>query len=58
MNSKDKPRPELFVEDKLHLSELGYELWASLIRRRLDEVLRARADQAAAQAVGLDSSDR
>ncbi|MCA9136766.1 MAG: hypothetical protein KDB00_08405 [Planctomycetales bacterium] len=33
------PRPELFVEDQLHLNESGYKLWASLIRRRLDDVL-------------------
>lgn len=32
------PRPELFVEDRLHLNESGYHLWASLIRRRLDDV--------------------
>ena len=34
------PRPELFVEDKLHLNQAGYKLWAKLIRRRLDDVLR------------------
>lgn len=38
------PRPELFVGDKLHLSESGYTLWATLIRRRLDDVLQATAD--------------
>lgn len=26
-----KPRPELFVKDKLHLSPLGYELWTSIL---------------------------
>lgn len=41
------PRPELFVGDRLHLSESGYKLWSSLIRRRLDEVLPA-ASQASA----------
>ena len=34
------PRNELFVDDRLHLNEQGYELWSKLIRRRLDEVLR------------------
>ena len=29
------PRKELFVEDGLHLSEVGYELWASLVRPHL-----------------------
>lgn len=32
------PRPDLFVDDKLHLSESGYKLWASLISRRLNDV--------------------
>lgn len=30
-----KPRPELFVEDRLHMNAKGYELWTSLIRRHL-----------------------
>lgn len=34
------PRSELFVEDKLHLNEKGYEIWGNLIRRRFDEVFR------------------
>jgi hypothetical protein len=38
------PRPELFVEDKLHLSESGYKLWSTLIRRRLDDVLQANVN--------------
>lgn len=37
------PRPELFVEDKLHLNEEGYRQWSHLIRRRLDETLRLMA---------------
>ncbi|MGB7345123.1 MAG: GDSL-type esterase/lipase family protein [Pirellulaceae bacterium] len=37
------PRPELFVEDKLHLSDAGYQLWATLIRQRLDDVFRLMA---------------
>ncbi len=33
MLGKDgKPRPELFIEDGLHLSREGYELWTSVIR--------------------------
>ena len=30
-----RPRAELFVKDRLHLSESGYELWASLIKAQL-----------------------
>ena len=44
------PRAELFVSDRLHLNERGYELWSSLIRRRLDDVFRANAFEAAAEA--------
>lgn len=37
---RDKePRDELFVEDRLHLNRVGYELWGTLIRQRLAEVL-------------------
>ena len=35
------PRNELFVEDQLHLNESGYEIWGTLVRRRLNEVFRA-----------------
>jgi lysophospholipase L1-like esterase len=34
----EKPRPELFVEDGLHLTPAGYELWSAL----LGPLLRAR----------------
>jgi lysophospholipase L1-like esterase len=27
-----KPRPELFVEDGLHMSPKGYEIWNMLVR--------------------------
>lgn len=43
-----KPRTELFVEDKLHLNEQGYDVWSGLIRRRLDDVFRMMADVDAA----------
>lgn len=50
LKSDGTPQPELFVSDKLHLSEDGYELWSSLIRKRLDDVLRAMAAETAAPA--------
>ena len=40
LDRNDEPRPELFRGDRLHQNEAGYELWASLIKRRLDEVLK------------------
>ena len=30
-----RPRPELFVEDQLHLSAAGYQLWSALIKTQL-----------------------
>ncbi len=36
MLGKDgKPRPELYVEDNLHMSKEGYELWRSLVGPRI-----------------------
>jgi lysophospholipase L1-like esterase len=32
-----QPRPELFVEDRLHMNEKGYALWTKLIRPVLDQ---------------------
>lgn len=33
-----KPRSELFVDDRLHLNQDGYQLWSRLIKHRLDEI--------------------
>ena len=33
-----KPRPELFVEDRLHMNATGYAVWTKLIRPYLKEV--------------------
>jgi lysophospholipase L1-like esterase len=30
-----KPRPEFYAKDELHLSDRGYELWASLLKAHL-----------------------
>ena len=35
----NRPRDEWFVEDRLHLNEAGYDVWAALIRAKLHEVL-------------------
>jgi len=50
------PRSELFVADRLHLSESGYRLWAALIRRRLDDVLGSISDTAASQAPAVQKA--
>lgn len=32
-----QPRRELFVDDMLHLSDAGYELWSKLVRQKLEK---------------------
>lgn len=39
VTDKGGPRPELFVEDQLHLSPLGYEIWAREVRKILPKHL-------------------
>lgn len=41
LDRDDQPRRSLFRDDNLHLNETGYQIWGSLIKRRLDEVLAA-----------------
>jgi lysophospholipase L1-like esterase len=31
LDSQGKPRPELYVEDRLHLNAKGYAIWTSVI---------------------------
>ena len=38
-NANGRPRPELFRDDKLHLTRDGYILWAAAIKSQLDTVL-------------------
>ncbi|OUX49826.1 MAG: hypothetical protein CBE43_09055 [Rhodopirellula sp. TMED283] len=39
LDPEGKPRDELFVSDRLHLNEAGYDQWAALIRSRIAETL-------------------
>jgi lysophospholipase L1-like esterase len=40
LNDKGLPKPELFREDKLHLTSAGYALWTEIIKKELDKVLK------------------
>ncbi|MGR3811772.1 GDSL-type esterase/lipase family protein [Jiulongibacter sp. NS-SX5] len=40
LNEKGMPRDELFIRDKLHLNEDGYDIWAEEIKVELDKVLK------------------
>ncbi|MEO1999558.1 MAG: GDSL-type esterase/lipase family protein [Planctomycetaceae bacterium] len=39
LDAQGNPRPELFVEDALHLNRIGYVQWAAAIKSHLDTVL-------------------
>ena len=42
LDANNQPRTELFRQDRLHLNDDGYALWAKLIKRRLDDVLQEK----------------
>lgn len=35
LDAKENPRPEMFMEDGLHLSRAGYEVWNEMLKREL-----------------------
>lgn len=41
LGSDGKPRADLFVNDRLHLNQVGYQLWANLIKASLHRELGA-----------------
>ena len=41
IGSDGKPRPELFVEDQLHLNSDGYKIWSAIIKTHLHQRLGA-----------------
>jgi lysophospholipase L1-like esterase len=38
-----EPRPELFVDDQLHMNERGYEIWARVLRPVVEAQFKAAA---------------
>lgn len=40
LNENGVPKEELFRDDKLHLTEKGYEVWKEIIKKELDTVLK------------------
>jgi hypothetical protein len=42
LTSDGQPRPELFVEDRLHQNEAGYQQWSKLIRGAFEKNLDSR----------------
>ncbi|MDZ4848491.1 MAG: GDSL-type esterase/lipase family protein [Pirellulaceae bacterium] len=38
LTTDGQPRPELYVEDRLHQNEVGYKLWSGIIRKELESV--------------------
>jgi len=39
LNKSGEPRGELFIKDKLHQNQAGYQIWGDLVRKKLEEVL-------------------
>lgn len=39
--TQDKPRPELFVDDMLHMNDKGYAIWRSSIKPLIDQAMRS-----------------
>lgn len=40
LNEEGTPRDELFIGDKLHQNQDGYDIWAAEIKKALDKVLK------------------
>ncbi len=40
LGADGQPRPEIFLDDKLHMNAQGYALWRRIIAPRLDEAMR------------------
>ena len=40
LNAQGTPRDELFIGDKLHQNQDGYDIWAEEIKKELDKVLK------------------
>jgi lysophospholipase L1-like esterase len=40
LNDKGLPKPELFRQDKLHLTPAGYVVWTGIVKKELDKVLK------------------
>jgi hypothetical protein len=39
LNENGQPRDELFMDDRLHLTETGYAVWTEIIRRELNKIV-------------------
>jgi len=47
LNDDGRPRPELFAEDGLHLSDEGYALWTELLRPQIERARRGGEESGA-----------
>jgi lysophospholipase L1-like esterase len=46
LDAAGQPRPELFVEDRVHMNERGYAIWARLLRPVVQREFSAAASSA------------
>jgi lysophospholipase L1-like esterase len=40
-----RPRPELYIQDQLHLKPDGYKIWVAALRPLLAEIVRSDGDR-------------
>jgi lysophospholipase L1-like esterase len=48
LDPADRPRPELFVEDELHMNPRGYAIWTRVVRPAVEREFKAAAGEVAA----------
>jgi lysophospholipase L1-like esterase len=53
LDGSGEPRPELFVEDRLHMNERGYAIWARLLRPVVEREYGAARDSPGRKAPAL-----
>src|SRR5262245_44134877 len=57
LGSTGQPRPELFLDDGLHLSPAGYQLWAAVLGRYRDQIFTRSSAHGHIRAVASGTDD-
>ena len=58
LGASGQPRPELFVEDQLHMNERGYAIWARVLRPVVEREFKAAGTEVPAPHVMRRLTDR
>ena len=57
LDDKGKPRKDLLLEDGLHMTDAGYQIWTDLVKPQLDTLLAPKADPAAEAAPAPETTE-